>query len=338
MCGKLEESGTPNNMDNLYHICITSHDEVMFRSAKDHIAFVNCMAIALYRTGTILFVDSEMSDHVHISAMTSSPLKFISSLKERYVKYFNKKYHRTGPFGDRPAYILKLEGAKHILAAWSYILRNGLHHGLCSLAYEYPYSTVSHIFSKPFGRTESTVSMQSRREMLGLLPRYTEIPESYRMDENGMFCRESFTRISQVEIMYTTPRAFAYFMNRLSGEEWANEQLKDGNGCAPVTIDSIEQGLEKSELKALLTNEYGKVDYGRKTDEDLCGIIDGEFVPRFGKSSVYQLDISEKDKIASALQNQFHVGGRQLNRCLYFNKPFRQSPASLDSSPKPWMP
>jgi hypothetical protein len=261
-----------------------------------------------------------MSDHVHISVMTDDPMQFVRNLKCRYTSYFNNKYHRKGKLGDSGAYVLKLDGSRHILAAWSYILRNGLHHGLCELAYEYPYSTVSHLFNREFGRKRPSNLMKSRKEINRFLPRFSEFPDSYEMDGDGMFTRESITKISQVEMLYSTPRAFVYFMNRLSSEEWLKEQLKDENGKEPVSMAMIESCVRDMQPSQLEANEYGKVDRGHLSDEALCGIIDERMVPLLRKDSVYQLDDSEKNTVAMLLMGEYHVSKKQVNRCLFFGK------------------
>jgi hypothetical protein len=187
------------------------------------------------------------------------------------------------------------------------------------LPFGYPYSTVGHIFSKDFGRMADTDLITSRNEISRLIPNHAEFPDTYVMDKYGMFTRESITRIAQVEIMYSSPRSFVYYMNRLSGEEWSKEQRSDENGVEPITIDLIEKCVPDESVPWLLSNERGRLDYKRLTDEKVCGIIDGSFVPRFGKASVYQLDDSQKDQIAAFLRNECHVSERQIGRCLYFD-------------------
>ena len=48
-------------MRKTYHLCLASHDEVMHRSEEDYIYDVNCMALAILRTGSRGLADSVMS-------------------------------------------------------------------------------------------------------------------------------------------------------------------------------------------------------------------------------------------------------------------------------------
>lgn len=50
-------------MKESYHICFTSHDEVMFRDEEDHGMFINLMALRGFALDTELMVDAEMSTH-----------------------------------------------------------------------------------------------------------------------------------------------------------------------------------------------------------------------------------------------------------------------------------
>ena len=45
-------------------------------------------------------------------------------------------------------------------------------------------------------------------------------------------------------------------------------------------------------------------------------MIDHEILPRYGKPSVYTLDKREKNEIGEMLYRQFHIGERQIRRCL----------------------
>ena len=100
-------------MKEMYHICFTSHDEVMFRDEEDHGMFVNLMALRGYSSGTALVVDAEMSTHVHLNAFTDRPQHFASALRMSYTRYFNKKYGREGRFGQKYTFVQKVQGHVH---------------------------------------------------------------------------------------------------------------------------------------------------------------------------------------------------------------------------------
>lgn len=304
-------------MKRLFHVCISSPDEVLFRCAEDYSTFVNCLALALFKTETDLYADSVMSNHVHLSVMANDLKNFVRDLRIRYSMYFNAKYKRRGRhLRNRGCFFLELEGDRHILAAWSYIFRNGLHHGQCANAFGYAQSSVNSIFRKELGKPENQDIITSRPIIQKCLPRYSEFPDTYVMDKNGMFTRESITQTTQVEMRYVTPRAFLFYMNRLTNEDWYLEQKKDNNDREPITLEVIEKGAVNTPLKILMSNEYGRYDQSRRTDMDVCITIDAEFVRKCGKSSVYELSPNEKKRIADVLQFEYHLPQNQIRRCL----------------------
>ena len=116
--------------------------------------------------------------------------------------------------------------------------------------------------------------------------------------------------------MYTTPRAFNYYMSRKSGEEWEKEQEKDKLGTGPVRLDTIEYGIKDQPLEKMLIYENGRSDYRKISDIDLCTEIDRKIVPKYGKGSVYHLSRSEKQEIGNQLYRQYHIPEAQIRRCL----------------------
>ena len=57
--------------------------------------------------------------------------------------------------------------------------------------------------------------------------RNVKIPDGYLMDKSGLILREYVTAVQQVELLFTSPRSFLYYMNRPSNEKWIVEQKED---------------------------------------------------------------------------------------------------------------
>ena len=155
-----------------------------------------------------------------------------------------------------------------------------------------------------------------RKSFYRYIGKRAEYPDTYKMNESGLFIRESVLDIPQVENMFGTPRAFDYFMGRKTSEEWTKEQLKDNNDRPPVTLEVIEHGVNLNYSAQMLSFENGKADYRKMSDIDLCHIIDHEILPKLGKQSVYHLTVSEKHRIAEMLYRRFHSEEAQIRRCL----------------------
>ena len=303
-------------MKESYSICFTSHDEVMFRDEADHGMFINILAIEGYRTESEILSDAEMSNHVHVNAFTRQPMVFAGRMRMAYTKYFNGKYGRKGRMGEKGTYVLKVEGFYHQLVLSNYIFRNGLHHCAAATAFGYPYSSIHEMFATEMGWVPHQAVYTSRADMAAFLPRFADFPDSYQMDESGVFLRRSFMEIRRVEQLYTTPRNFLYQMNRLTDETWIEEQKRDGTG-KPITLADVEPGIDKRNIEELLNNEYGRnFSRTRLQDLDVCRLIDRDYLPGYGVPSVYGLSESQKKRIARTLLNEYHLPEKQIQRCL----------------------
>ena len=302
-------------MKEMYHICFTSHEEVMFRDREDHDMFINTMALQSFSSGTEILADAEMSTHVHQAVFTDCPAEFARRERMSYTKYFNKKYGRQGRFGQKYTFIVLVLGIYHILAMIAYVLRNGLHHGAAPTAFGYPFCSVRDMFAEDLGFCQDLAVPMSRQDIASRLPRYSEFPDSYQMNERGVFVRSSFMELRRTEQFFSTPRNYLYQMNRLTEESWIKEQLKDQTG-QPITIADIEQADERT-VAQMLNNEYGRnFSRTRLQDMDVCALIDKDLIRPYGVQSVYQLTDSQKNRIARQLKNDFHVPDAQISRCL----------------------
>ncbi len=304
-------------MKKLYHLSLSSSDEVLFRSHEDYRRAYNCYVQALLKSGSSSFGDAFMSNHIHTCLVSGNLKQFCYTFKIGYGLYLNKKYKRRGPLVDEDFFVLEVEGIHHILAALSYVMRNPLHHGVTSTPFEYPYSSANVIFRKELGKSTSS-KVLDRDKMWKYLPKNTTMNIPYRMGPDGMFLREDVTEVKQVELLYGTPRNFMYYMNRLSDVKWETEQRKDDVKGHPVTIGTIENYKGK-DISVLLKNEYGRVLNSKINDIDLCTIIDADILNSYGVHSVYELSASQKEKIGNLLYSKYKVNGvtvAQLKRCL----------------------
>lgn len=147
-----------------------------------------------------------------------------------------------------------------------------------------------------------------------------DYPDSYKMTESGVFTRESVLDIPQMEALYSTPRAFNFYMSRKSSEEWEAEQNKDGNSLPAVNISSIEKGVDMHDTDRMLIFEAGKADYRKMSDIELCTELDKMARNRYGRHSVYQITINERQEIAEYLYRVLRLSEPQIRRCLLLPK------------------
>ena len=319
-----------------YHLCLSSKEEVMFRSHEDFNRAYNYYALALHKTGSTGLADCFMSNHLHVVVQTSDPDKLMYAFRNSYARYFNYKYHRTGRLGDKKHFCIELDGLYHILAAISYTLRNPVHHGVTSTPFEYPHSAANSIFREALGKN-AKLNLLHKRNYHRFIGKQTIIPEHFMMSNNGTFLRRCTMDIQMVENFFTTPRAFNFYMTRKSGSEWIKEQENDNNNKPSITLEMIEEWTgakewtsakdslasqsRESSISRMLKNEYGRNDYRKITDIDLCSKIDNLITtflkkPSIKKPSIYTLTLDEKEFIAKIITRDHHITTNQLCRCL----------------------
>lgn len=177
----------------------------------------------------------------------------------------------------------------------------------------YAHNSSNVIFQKELGKAVTTDLLPGNK-FYHYLPDKSEVPEHYKMSSSGLLLRESVIDIPQVEYFYNTPRNFLFYMNRISGEEWQKEQENEG-GTA-YTVETIEQGVITSDISAMLKCEYGRENYRRLSDIQVCELIDNEILSRYGVQSVYQLSTKAKIQIANELWNKYHISRDKIERCL----------------------
>jgi hypothetical protein len=164
---------------------------------------------------------------------------------------------------------------------------------------------------------ESLLPPKSYSRFLG---RYAEYPDGYKMTDGGVFTRESVLDIPQMEALYGTPRAFNFYMSRKSSEEWEAEQKKDGNLMQPVNLQMIEKGVGMHDIEKMILFENGRADYRKISDMELCTELNNLARSRYGRHSVYQLSLKEKQEIAEYLYRVRHIDEAKIRRCLVLTR------------------
>ena len=306
-------------MKNLIHNCITCHREVLVRNPEDLRNIVNYLALCSFATGVEIWVDAVMSTHIHVILFGEQAgiTDFDRLLKMRVTKYHRGKYHAHGPLFDPGDFSITLVGQAHTIAASSYVLRNGLHHGVSATPFGYDGCSANYLFRKDLGRPLPSGLITDRKQIASLLPRRAEFPDSFVMEPSGIFLRDSFEELKRVELAYRTPRSFLYQMNRLSSEEWEREQAADDVDLEPVTLWRMEPHADEKSVAGWLANEkaFG-FRYDKLTDMSVCELIDNSLIQQFGVRSVYELSPRQSNWIANYLFRELHLPKDQISRCL----------------------
>ena len=299
----LEKCANGNAMRKTVHLCLSSHDEVLFRNEADLNMGFNCLALASLETESRLMAEGFMTSHYHAAAQTDDYKELMHRNRYAYARYFASKYCRRGKLGERKYFILEIEGLHHTVAALNYILRQGLHHGLSATPFDYPYGSANSIFRTMLGKTDQPVLLADKSRYK-YLPANVRVPENYRMTESGLLLREDILDTRYVEEIYISPRNFLFQMNKAAGEEDFRRQSEE-NGLPPITMDVIERGVAEYSPAESKVFEQGRVDHGRMTDLQLCKVIDDGILPRYFRDSqepsIYLLPVSKRAEIGEQL-------------------------------------
>ena len=305
-------------MNKLYHLCLTAHDEVLIRNEEDARQIINLSALASYRTGTVIMTDAEMSTHLHQNICTTKPDEYCFSLLDSVTKVFNKRHHRAGRLFDKNAFILQLEGPNHIQMSLCYGLRQGVHHGTSQTAFEYQWCNANAIFAQERGVPAEKPFLSGAGQLRELFPKGVEIPDSWAVGRDGVLLRRCFEDIKLVETWFGTARSYMFAMNRKTSEEWLKEQEKDGLDKPIISLDLLERGYTAEDISQMLQNEgNAKYNHKRKSDMEICKLIDTEMLGKYHVQSVYELDVAQKLRIIDELRYDTKCSNlQQLARCV----------------------
>lgn len=263
-------------MKSTYHICMASHDEVMFRNETDLIIGFNYLAYTALETDSAILADGFLPTHHHEAVRTSDPDEFARRSRYAYTRYFNAKYFRKGSLGEKKGFILEVDGLYHTQAMLSYVIRQGLHHGLASTPFGYPHCSANAIFRGDLGK-ELSPALINVAHRSSFLPFNCALPIKYRMAANGCLLREDIEDIGYVESIYVSPRNYLYQMNRISDSKDFADQQKE-NSSPVITLETIEKGVAGFDPGKAFVAEQGRVNRSLMTDIELCGIIDNDLL------------------------------------------------------------
>lgn len=314
-----------NAMKKLYHLCLSSHDEVLFRSEADLVRGFNALALACLTTNSSLLADGLLTTHLHYLAQTEAPKETLYRMRYSHVRYFNAKYKRRGKLGEKKPFCLEIEGFHHTVAALNYINRQGLHHGLSSTPFGYKHCSANVFFGKQLGKTPST-SLMSSDQRYKFLPEKVVVPDNFRMDASGLLLREDVIDTAQVESYYGTPRNYLFQMNKIGDEISRKEQQEEGSSTPVITLELIEQGVPGLDIDQLLRNESGKHNPQIISDLELCELIDATLLPKYCRNAtIYETTLSQRRYLYEMVWNNLwasrhkRTSDAQLRRCLCLN-------------------
>lgn len=118
--------------------------QAMFASDDDFIRYRNYLVEAADRNRLAIHAYVFMTNHVHLlatPASLSSIPKTMQSLGRRFVRYFNKRYERTGTLLEGRYRAMTSEDERYLLTCMRYIELNPVRAGIAASPNEYRWSS-----------------------------------------------------------------------------------------------------------------------------------------------------------------------------------------------------
>lgn len=325
-----------------YHLCYTSHDEVLCRSWDDYERLISKIGYFAFKFDSKVLAYCVMSNHVHLILLTDCVEKFVQHLRGSYTKSFNYKYLRKGELGESGYFCIRLSGLRHMLAAISYVLRNPVHHKVSLNPFNYPFSSVS-LYYKPrsaFVKSENShyggdggnmkKSVGSMKRSVGsphddirrrrMVNRRYEFPSDVVFLKNGAMDPCCFVDTGLVEYYFGSYSAFDYNLARNDYDRWEEEQKRENQGVEAISLRNIEPFLSDSYIEVYEGLARRRYEESALSDVEICGIVDGYYVRKFKKASYVELTMEEREFVVGDMCARYEVSREQMERCVGIKK------------------
>ena len=236
-----------------------------------------------------------LSTHFHIIIRGNNADRFIEYLSRCITRGYNSKYHKQIKMNISKR---QLENPFSIMTAINYVLKNPIHHKLCLVPLNYPYSSIGCYFKNELSRKkyceeENKTPYKRPSELINVSYRELFVkhkaPEHFLIAGDRMVIPETFVNSRYVELLYDNSKKFLYNMTKPLQEE-------------------IEMfGEDRNAINAHL-NKIALC--GRLTDTEVCKLIDGFSAPH----SFTELSEKELSELWLKLQ-KLGVDKYQFERC-----------------------
>ena len=310
--------GTEEASEKIFHIVISSKDEVLCRDFKDYTTLENYICFAAYRNGNTLLAYAVMSNHIHIAIVSTEPTSFIRTLQLSYAMYFNRRYERRGTVCGKHIYCKEVRGYPQQKTVISYILRNPMHHGICETPWQYCHSSISVYFLNSLSVIErpsdEDCSKSTNSNRKDILLRCGTSRVRFPVDKTGRVLLGKFINANRVEHIFRTARNFIHCTNRWNTEDWEKEQKRQFPEGEVFSLGNVEpEGITPLDTM----RAYERASFQPHiSDLEICRHIDRNILPRLGLTSYTKLNNRQKQDIVRELQQTYHIGSEQAYRCL----------------------
>lgn len=273
-----------------YHVCTDGNTlEWMFKDDHDFKAGINRIAICSLETSVLVIAFILMDNHVHFVLYGSMPQckRFITKYKLLTGKWISTRYGLSRHLKHLSSQIIHIENEEQLLDTIAYIDRNSIVAGYSYLPSSYPWGSARYMFQKqtPCSEPVKTLSEMSKSEIQNSLKTWTELPQTWKLDGDGMILPEYFLRTDISEQKFKSPVRYLYHLSK-----------------------KLEGRIEMQQgTKAFIP------------DKELRRITEDLSTQLFGKKSLKDLDFNSRILIARKLRYSYASTPKQISRMVYLD-------------------
>jgi len=139
----------------------------IFRSDDDRIRIKQDIELSFSKTNCYLHAYVIMTNHLHLFITPKSKdqlAAFMQSMANRYVRYFNAKYQRTGTLWEGRFKSCLVDSDQYLFALYKYIEMNPVKAGMVKDIADYEWSSYRH---NALGQTDSLITEHKLYKDLG---------------------------------------------------------------------------------------------------------------------------------------------------------------------------
>lgn len=283
-------SGREEHKIHVYHVCTKGlESRLLFLDEEDYRCGIRVLAVSAFKNNVKIAAYCLMANHVHFMVCADNHADvtgFLVHFKKAYSRHYNSRHGVPGVMKRIGSTIKGMSDVSYVRNCVAYILRNPVEGGLVRDSGSYLWSSVSCYFSKKDYSSCKPVSSLTVREVLRVLHTHCDLSSSGLLfDGNYDIIPESFVAVAFVESLFRNSQE--YFWSRVA------------------KVDSSVMELE------LVFD--GRVRYN---DHELMRMTEAVVSDRFRKTSVSQLVMSERCKLAVYLYRRMYAGTSQIARLL----------------------
>lgn len=137
--------------NGVYHVVVRGNNKMdVFCDEEDNLKFLYILSDLKDKENIDIYAYCLMVNHAHIMLRVKGEdiSEIMRSLVLRYVKWYNKKYERTGKLFQDRFFSNPVTNSSYFIAGLQYIYNNPVKAGLCSSPTSYKWSSFSQLFMK----------------------------------------------------------------------------------------------------------------------------------------------------------------------------------------------